>query len=87
MSFWKKTKRSAATKRLFEERIYEQVLLEVESGIRRGGLWAKALQKSLGDESKAKSLYIEYRVQSIKDEAEIVNMLTEQAKKTKYIKC
>ncbi len=77
MSFWKKVKRTAIVDRLVEEKLYEQVLREVESGVRRDGLWAKAFQKSHGDEQKAKALYFEYRLQSIKDEAEISAALAE----------
>lgn len=79
MSLWKKAKRALVVNRLVEEEIYARVLEEVESGYRRDGLWAKALRKGLGDEQKAKAYYIEYRVQSIKDEMEITEALTEKA--------
>ena len=78
MSFWKKVKQTAIVSRLVEEKLYEQVLREIESGTRRDGLWAKAFQKSRGNEEEAKALYIEYRVQSIKDEAELSTELSEQ---------
>ncbi|MTW19738.1 hypothetical protein, partial [Allochromatium palmeri] len=57
--------------RLFEEQIYAQVVGELAQGMRRDGLWAKALAESDAKEEKAKSLYIKYRVQSIKDEIAI----------------
>jgi len=78
MSFWKKVKQTSVVARLVEEKLYERVLREIEAGVRRDGLWAKALQKSSGNEEKAKALYIEYRVQSIKDEAEISTALSDQ---------
>jgi len=53
--------------RLEEELIYKHILMEMESGIIREGLYAKALANSPGDEDKAKSLYMKYRVRSIKD--------------------
>jgi hypothetical protein len=53
--------------RLEEELIYKHILVEMESGIIREGLYAKALANSPGDEDKAKSLYMKYRVRSIKD--------------------
>jgi hypothetical protein len=71
MSFWKKVKQTAIVDRLVEEKLYEQVLREFESGVRRDGLWAKAFQNSQGDEQKANALYLVYRVQSIKEETEI----------------
>lgn len=54
-----------------DEESYSQVLNEIESGIRRDGLWAKALANSAGDSEKAKSLYIKYRAQAIKDERKL----------------
>jgi hypothetical protein len=51
-----------------EEALYKQVLDEVESGVMRKGIYAKALADGLGDEGKAQSLYIKYRVQSLMDE-------------------
>lgn len=57
--------------RIMEEKLYNIVGAELEQGIKRNGLWIKALANSKGDEVKAMSLYIEYRVQSIIDEEEI----------------
>ena len=51
-----------------EEALYKRVLNEMETGIVREGIWAKALADCLGDEKKARSLYIKYRVQSLADE-------------------
>jgi hypothetical protein len=51
-----------------EEALYKQVLDEVESGVMRKGIYAKALADGLGDEGKAQSLYIKYRVQSLAEE-------------------
>ena len=51
-----------------EETLYKQVLDEMESGVMRKGIYAKALADGLGDEGKAHSLYIKYRVQSLIDE-------------------
>jgi hypothetical protein len=53
---------------LKEEKIYEMVLNEINQGIRREGVWAKAIAKSEGNENKAKSLYIEFRAQSLSHE-------------------
>ena len=75
MTFWKKAKQTAIVNRLVEEKIYEQVLMEIESGIRRDGLWAKALQESRGDTQEAQGYYIKFRVQSIKDETELAQTL------------
>jgi len=75
---FEKFKRNSAAARLLEEQLYERVVLELSQNQRRDGLWAKAMANSDGSEDKAKSLYIKYRVQSIKDEAEINEAVAEQ---------
>ncbi len=69
MTFLKNIRIASASARLVEEQLYEYVAKEISAGIRRDGLWVKAVEKSLGDEAKAKALYIQFRVQSLKDEA------------------
>jgi len=64
-------KKKDAKSRLTEEILYAEVLREVEGGVRRDGLWAKALSDTDFDEAKAKSLYIKLRVQSLRDELNI----------------
>lgn len=54
--------------------LYEYVLTEIENGIRIKGLWAKAIALSEGNENKIKPLYMQYRVQSIKDEFTKLNI-------------
>jgi hypothetical protein len=39
----------------------------MDAGIIRDGLFAKALANSSGDENKARSLYMKYRVRSVQD--------------------
>jgi hypothetical protein len=56
-----------------EEEIYAMVLNEIERGKKQKGLWAKAIAESEGNKSKIQSLYIQFRVQSIEDEMEILN--------------
>ena len=65
---FEKYRRKSASARLVEEQLYEQVVVELSNGQKRTGLWAKALANCDGVEERAKSLYIQYRVQSIKDE-------------------
>lgn len=81
MNFFDKFKLQSAAERLQEEQLYEIVLDELDQGVKRTGLWAKALAKSAGDENRAKSLYIEFRVQSLKDEKEISNQLAESRRR------
>lgn len=69
----KRFQRNNATNRLFEEKLYEQVLIEMDNGNIRAGLWAKSLANGAGNEEKAKGLYIKYRVQSIRDELIVID--------------
>lgn len=71
MSLWNAIKGSTISERIVEEKIYDLVLQEIESGERRGGLWLKAIENSGGDEKQVKLLYIKYRVQSVRDEMAI----------------
>jgi hypothetical protein len=77
---FKKLKRTSAASRLNEELLYERVVNELESGQTRPGIWGKALADSEGDEQKARALYIKYRVQAIKDEADVAEAIAEQRK-------
>ncbi len=61
-----------AIDRKLEEALYEFVVAEIESGTRRPGLWGKALANAQGDETKAKGLYIQYRVESLEDDQKIM---------------
>lgn len=49
-----------------EEAIWAQALTELENGNKKTGLWAKAFAESLGDENKAKALYLKMRFSEIK---------------------
>ena len=60
-------KKMAISNRVDDELLYEYVLNEMESGVIVKGLWGKALANSNGNEANAKSIYMKYRVQSIKD--------------------
>ena len=60
-----------AYERLVEEQLYETVVQELQQGIKREGLWAKALVLSDGEDNKAKAQYIKLRIQSLIDEVQI----------------
>lgn len=79
-------KLKGASGRLADEVIYENVLKEIESGKRKGGVWAKALSESDGDIEKAKALYIKLRVQSIFDEIKVQEELEEEKERLKLEK-
>lgn len=50
-----------------EDKIYEQVMIEIEEDKKIKGTWAKALALSEGNQNKAQSLYIQMRVDKIKN--------------------
>ncbi len=78
MSFAEKTKRTVAVEQLIERNTSEKLLEEIELCARRKKIWARAIQKSRGNEKKATTLYLEYRIQAIKDEVEIAKALLEE---------
>jgi hypothetical protein len=63
----RKIETTLSESRLEEELLYKHVLEEMDAGIIRDGLFAKALANSSGDEDKARSLYMKYRVRSVQD--------------------
>ena len=68
MSIFDDILRKNADDRLAEEMLYAEAIREIEQGVRRDGLWGKALADSEGDEKKAKALYLKLRVKTLKDE-------------------
>jgi hypothetical protein len=64
-----------------EELVYKEILIEIQEGIRRDGLWAKALVDAEGDKDKVEALYIKYRAQSLFDEINKYNSRSERKKR------
>jgi len=60
-------KKAVIANRVEESILYEYVLDELDEGFKVRGLWGKALAMSDGDINKANSLYLQYRVQNIRD--------------------
>jgi len=67
-------KQKAIDSRANDDILYEYVLEEIESGTIIKGTWAKALANSDGDNNKANSIYMKYRVQTIKDAFSILEI-------------
>lgn len=67
MNFWKSIKDVLVLRRKEDEALHAQVLHEIEQGIRRNGLWAKALASVGGNEDRAKAEYISLVVQDLRD--------------------
>jgi len=62
-----------------DQRLYEKVMDELSQHGPNAGLWAKAFAESNGVESKAKALYLRYRVRQL-DEIEREKMRAEKAR-------
>lgn len=75
MAFFKKLKQQSAVNRLLEQQLYNKVSIELQSGIRKEGIWAMALAQSSGNIEKAKARYLKLRVQSLLDEELIVDQI------------
>jgi hypothetical protein len=78
MSIFGKYKTNQAISRLSEEMLYAKVAEEIQRGIRRDGLWAKAISEAELNEDKAKAIYIKLRVQSLVDEINLSKEADEQ---------
>ena len=62
----RKVIRFGAKARLFEEFLYSQVQAQVQAGESRPGLMTKAQAQALGDEAKARAIYLKLRVESMR---------------------
>ena len=71
MGMFDRFRTQSAVSRLAEEALYAEAMREIESGIRRDGIWAMALAEANMDQSKAAARYIKLRVQSLKDEIDL----------------
>jgi ABC-type Na+ efflux pump permease subunit len=79
MSIFKHIREIKRNKRLFDEKVYEMVLEKIAQDQKQPGLWAKAIADSSGNMDKAKSLYIKYRAEAIKQD---INFLKDNELKT-----
>ena len=75
MSIFKGIKSQLALSRLQEEQVYEFILNELDAGIVRKGLMAKAMTLGEGSEVKIQGEYIKLRFQSLLDENTIMEAI------------
>ena len=73
-----------AKERKLEEYFFDIIAQELNNNIKHNAVWTKAIAKSQGDIGKAESYYIEYRIESLKDDL-ILNQEVEENKRTKQI--
>ena len=78
---FKKYKLNRAISSMVEDKLYEMALDEVENGILKKGAWARALSQSDGIDAKAKSVYLQFRVEAMKNEAQIMESVLEELNK------
>ena len=67
MKFFEKDPLEETFMRLAENELYEVVAKEVLNEIFMAGIWGRAFSDTEGNAEKAKALYINYRVQDLKD--------------------
>ena len=67
MVLFKKTKNKVLTRRQ-ETQLFEHVMQEIKRDERNEGIWGQALVSSQGDADKARAIYIQLRVDYLKDE-------------------
>lgn len=75
MGFFEKVKRANIVDRKAGDSLYTVVAKEMEEGWRHEGQWIKALELSGGNKEKQVAEYIKLRVQSLKDDVEIMKSM------------
>ncbi|WP_447729048.1 hypothetical protein [Pseudoxanthomonas suwonensis] len=75
--FWKVMKDAAVFSRMNDERLHALALAEVESGVRRDGLWAKAMIEGQGDPTRSRAAYLRLLVITLRDEQYLVERLAD----------
>jgi hypothetical protein len=73
-----KNSKKAILLRQQDEILYAFVAAEVEEGVRREGLWSQAKSLANGDVGKTEAGYLKLRVQSIKDELTLEQILNKE---------
>ena len=78
MNLWNIAKAVKARPRVTDEILYETVSQELKRDEKKDGLWLKALTQQDFDEDKAKPVYIKLRVQSLRDEASVTQVIIDE---------
>lgn len=84
MAFWRAVQEKRIVNRIMDEQAHELAAQEINSGMRRDGLWAKAIVEAGPDERLAKVAYLRLLVQRIKDEAYLRERAEEQEREVSY---
>lgn len=82
---FEKFKLGRALDRLVEEKLFELAFDEIEEGNIRRGIWAKAIANSDGNDGKTRSLYVQMRVDAMKDEARVVNAIIKELQQNDHL--
>ena len=72
-----RNRKSNLAARIVDERLHDTIAAEINGGVKKEGLWLKALANSRGNEERAFGVYIKLRLQSLKDELEFASMQDE----------
>jgi len=78
MVFFKKDKKLSILQKKQETKLFEFVMDEINSNNRQQGTWGKAIAEKNGDLKKAEANYITLRVEELKDEIELNNIIEDE---------
>ncbi|MBX3700095.1 MAG: hypothetical protein KF903_03735 [Dokdonella sp.] len=78
MGIWSDIRDAQVAGRKEDEALYAEALREIEAGIRRHGLWAKALANAGGSEERARAEYIKLVVKDLRDQRYIAGRVQEE---------
>ena len=76
-------KKNAISNRANDTVLYEYVMSEIENNFKIKGLWAKAYANSNGNDNKIEPLYMQFRVQSIKDKFTAIDIAYQELSRKK----
>ena len=75
MGWFREGRKHTIVKRMVETNLFEFVMNEISNGEKHQGLWGQALVACEGDTVRAEAAYIKLRVNSVKDEIQLENII------------
>ena len=81
MGLFNQNNKESVIGRMVETKLFEYVMDELADGNKQRGIWGQAMVECEGNETKAEAAYIKLRVQSLKDEITLGNIIEDEALK------
>jgi len=73
-----RNRKAKLASRVIDEKLYDIIAAELNVGVKKDGLWLKALAKARGNDERAAAEYITLRMQSLIDEIEIASLQSQE---------